>query len=83
MDKKQKQELEFLLQREKTINKFLSSEVEELKKINNGLRIAYDKYKTDADYSNELLLKYQNYFPYIDKFKKSMMFKIIKKFRRK
>ena len=55
----------------------------ELKKINNGLRIAYDKYKTDANYSNELLLKYQNYFPYIDKFKKSIIFKIIKKFRRK
>lgn len=83
MNKNQRQELEILLQREKTINKFLSSEVEELKKINNGLRIAYDKYKTDANYSNELLLKYQNYFPYIDKFKKSIIFKIIKKFRRK
>ena len=37
MNEKQKEQLEFLLNREKEINKFLSSEIEELKKINNGL----------------------------------------------
>lgn len=83
MNEKQKEQLKFLLNREKEINKFLSSEVEELKKINNGLRLAYEKCKTDADYCNGLLLKYQNYFPYIEKFRKSIIFKVIKKIRRK
>ena len=74
------------LNREKRINSFLYSEINELKKINSGLKSAYDeayKYKEDAMHYQQIVMKYQNYIPYIERFRKSLMFKIIKKVKRK
>ncbi len=78
MDKTEVQ-LQKQLQQEKQINKFLNSEIDELKKINAGLRNAYE----EGLYYQQLVAKYQNYFPYIERFRKSLMFKIIKKVKRK
>ena len=78
MDKTEVQ-LQKQLQQEKQINKFLKSEIDELKKINAGLRNAYE----EGLYYQQLVAKYQNYFPYIERFRKSLMFKIIKKVKRK
>ena len=78
MDKTEVQ-LQKQLQQEKQINKFLNSEIDELKKINAGLRNAYE----EGLYYQQLVAKYQNYFPYIEKFRKSIIFKVIKKIRRK
>lgn len=74
------------LNHEKRINSFLCSEINELKKINTGLKNAYDeayKYKEDALYYQQIVMKYQNYFPYIERFRKSLVFKIVKKVKRK
>lgn len=80
--KNDQKKLEEQLKLEKKINTFLYSEVNELKKINSGLKSAYDdaiNYKNDAIYYQQIVEKYQNYYPYIEKFRKSFIFKILKK----
>ncbi len=69
--------LEKKIRQEKQINRILSSEIAELKAINVDLR----------DSKQNILNAYQSYFSLIDRFKKSLFFKILRKikhvFRRK
>lgn len=78
MDKTTKiKDLEKKIIKEKQINRILSSEIAELKAINVDLR----------DSKQNILNAYQSYFPLIDRFKKSLCFKVMRKikhiFRRK
>lgn len=68
------------LYHERLINKILTGENEELKKINKGIKMAYDDLKwMENEYL--VLVKYKKYIPYIDKFRKSMLFRIAKKIK--
>lgn len=61
--------------RNKIITNMLQAENAELKKINKGIREAYDNV-------NNINLKYHRYFPYIDRLRKTLIFKVLRKFRR-
>ena len=59
--------------KEQQINRILSSEIKELKAINVDLRSAYDSYLTT----------YKNYISYIDKFRKTILFRFFRKIKNK
>ena len=74
------EELEQKLYHEKLVNKLLVGENEELKKINAGMRIAYEDLKwMEAEYKE--LVKYKRYIPYIDRFRRSLLFRVMRKIR--
>ncbi len=66
------------------INEVLKSEIEELKKINKGLLEAYERVNNDniaLQQYYQIATKYSAYYPIIDKFRKSFIFKIYKKIK--
>lgn len=62
------------IQQERRVNKYLKSENEELKKINSEF---FKVYEHELTYYRG----YKRYIPYIDKMRKSIFFKILKKLR--
>ncbi len=76
MEKKQDvKELSKNLENEQVLNKVLMAENVELKKINVGLKEAYDALLEERK-------KYEKFFPIIDRMKKSILYRGLRKVKR-
>ncbi len=68
------EQLQKELKQEKQVNRYLKSENDELKKINSEV---FKTYEQEVNYYRG----YKRYIPYIDRMRKTIFFKILKKLR--